>query len=245
MGQVSVTKYWKCLLASVVRSAQNVTCWHICPPQCPFHAGSFCTSTPWQVRGLADGQQVSGLYWRLVAVLCKSEGCVTSVHLSSDLWYFYDAAGILAGYESCMNPVSAKVVWGGNRTLFPSTSLHCVPGSTACQCILWSNCWLHWACWTEFQLDFVLLFPLIHLKYNHQICFCKLPEAFFAWAGGIKVLTPSQRPLCVWWWEKANELPVQVSDPTDDLLSPRGEKLHLVKHLPFERCCLEKPICYS
>lgn len=30
------------------------------------------------MRGLADGQQVPGLYWRLGAVWCKSEGCVTS-----------------------------------------------------------------------------------------------------------------------------------------------------------------------
>lgn len=68
------------------------------------------------MRGLADGQQVSGLYWRLVAVWCKSEGSETSVHLSSDLWYFYDAAGIFTAgilvlHESCQCKSSVKREW--------------------------------------------------------------------------------------------------------------------------------------
>lgn len=53
------------------------------------------------MRSLADGQQVPGLYWRLVAVWCKSEGCVTSGYsqgvLVQSSGIFFDAAGILAG----------------------------------------------------------------------------------------------------------------------------------------------------
>lgn len=178
MGQVSVRKCWMCLLASVVRSAQIVTYWHVCPPQCPFPAGSFCTSTPWQTRGLAHGQQVPDLYWRLVAVWCKSEGCVASGHSQGILVQISGIFMMLLEFWQDVvlhEPFQCKSSVRKEWNLISQHISSLVSGSTACQCILWSNRCLPWACWTQFQLDFVLLFPLIHLKNNQQIFFCKLP----------------------------------------------------------------------
>lgn len=83
-----------------------------------------------------------------------------------------------------------------------------------------SDCWLHWACRTEFELDFVLLFPLIHFKK-------KISK--FASANFLKLSLPEQvllrslRPLkepCVFGdMRESKQAAVRVSNPSDELVS--------------------------